>query len=61
MSRHSARASKKKVFLSALVLFAAAMAGTLAPPAGAETPTFRVGYMPIFPSAPEFVKSAKGW
>lgn len=61
MYRRSARNPKTKIFLSALVLFAAMATGALAPMAGAETPTFRVGYMPIFPSAPEFVKAAKGW
>ena len=27
----------------------------------ADKPLFKVGYMPIFPSAPEFIKAAKGW
>lgn len=30
-------------------------------PASAAPPVFRIGYMPIFPSAPEFIKAAKGW
>lgn len=62
MHHQSPKNQKTSVFLSVLVLVVFTLtSGALDSPASAETPTFRIGYMPIFPSAPEFVKAAKSW
>lgn len=54
--------SARKIMLVAATMVLAAFSAALTPPPPAQAqPEFRVAYMPIFPSAPEFVKAAKGW